>query len=253
MGKKKRKELKPWCWYCDREFEDEKVLINHQKAKHFKCSFCNKKLNTAGGMRVHLEQVHREDIRLVPNCLPGRGSVDIEIFGMEGVPYDDLERHIREKEAASVVVKKTKFEKDPEAIKAQFAAFQAKKDNPGFVVSTSNSNFEAGTVNKVDQVAPPAVPINPPSLPVGLPMGFPGYKEVNSSMPFIPGMPTMLQIPPVGFPNIPTPIFPPTVHPTQVQSNIDQTQPFPDNVILIYNDNTVSPEEKRAKLARYNH
>ena len=36
MGKKKRKEIKPWCWYCDREFDDDKILINHQKAKHFK-------------------------------------------------------------------------------------------------------------------------------------------------------------------------------------------------------------------------
>ena len=41
MTKKKRaSELDAWCWYCDREFEDEKVLIEHQKAKHFKCSFC---------------------------------------------------------------------------------------------------------------------------------------------------------------------------------------------------------------------
>jgi hypothetical protein len=28
MGKKKRKESYPmaWCWYCDREFEDEKGI-----------------------------------------------------------------------------------------------------------------------------------------------------------------------------------------------------------------------------------
>ena len=24
---------KPWCFYCDREFDDEKILIQHQKAK----------------------------------------------------------------------------------------------------------------------------------------------------------------------------------------------------------------------------
>jgi hypothetical protein len=34
MGKKKKKEIvKPWCYYCDRVFEDEKILIQHQKAK----------------------------------------------------------------------------------------------------------------------------------------------------------------------------------------------------------------------------
>jgi len=51
--------LDAWCWYCDREFEDEKVLIEHQKAKHFKCSFCPRRLNTAGGLAVHLGQVHK--------------------------------------------------------------------------------------------------------------------------------------------------------------------------------------------------
>eukprot|EP00854_Cymbomonas_tetramitiformis_P027466 gene27466-33872_t len=35
MGKKKRKEevIKPWCYYCDRSFDDEKILVQHQKAK----------------------------------------------------------------------------------------------------------------------------------------------------------------------------------------------------------------------------
>lgn len=76
MGKKKRghpdlEELlaRPWCYYCEpdwdpdssnaetdnnageREFEDLKLLISHQKAKHFKCERCGKRLNTAGGMR----------------------------------------------------------------------------------------------------------------------------------------------------------------------------------------------------------
>ena len=46
MGRKaKRKEAdtadelkdEVYCYYCDREFDDEKVLILHQTAKHFKC------------------------------------------------------------------------------------------------------------------------------------------------------------------------------------------------------------------------
>lgn len=32
QGKKKSVSL-PWCYYCDREFADDKILINHQKAK----------------------------------------------------------------------------------------------------------------------------------------------------------------------------------------------------------------------------
>lgn len=60
MGRKKRKNklvLKPFCFYCTREFDDEKVLIQHQKAKHFKCTECSRKLDTATGLQVHMQQV----------------------------------------------------------------------------------------------------------------------------------------------------------------------------------------------------
>lgn len=63
MGKKKKKlDRKPFCWYCIREFEDEKVLIQHQKAKHFKCHICHKKLTSASGMAIHVYKVHKETI-----------------------------------------------------------------------------------------------------------------------------------------------------------------------------------------------
>lgn len=62
MGRKKKKYHNIWCFYCEREFEDEKILIQHQKAKHFKCHVCQKKLSTAGGMVIHVRQVHREAI-----------------------------------------------------------------------------------------------------------------------------------------------------------------------------------------------
>jgi hypothetical protein len=62
MGKKKKKTLKVWCFYCEREFEDEKILIQHQKAKHFKCHVCHKKLSSASGMLIHVLQVHKESV-----------------------------------------------------------------------------------------------------------------------------------------------------------------------------------------------
>jgi hypothetical protein len=57
MTKKKRRQnpeidellARPWCYYCERDFEDLKILIHHQKAKHFKCDRCARRLNTAGG------------------------------------------------------------------------------------------------------------------------------------------------------------------------------------------------------------
>ncbi|EDN08082.1 conserved hypothetical protein [Histoplasma mississippiense (nom. inval.)] len=92
MGKKKRghpdlEELlsRPWCYYCERDFDDLKILISHQKAKHFKCDRC--------GLSVHMSQVHKETLSAVDNALPNRSSLDIEIFGMEGVPEDVLQAH----------------------------------------------------------------------------------------------------------------------------------------------------------------
>lgn len=59
MGKNKRKHpdlegilQRPWCYYCERDFDDLKILINHQKAKHFKCERCGRRLNTAGGQSL---------------------------------------------------------------------------------------------------------------------------------------------------------------------------------------------------------
>ena len=50
--------------YCDREFDDEKVLITHQKAKHFKCPRCNKKLNSPSGLVIHSAQIHKEHLEM---------------------------------------------------------------------------------------------------------------------------------------------------------------------------------------------
>ncbi|CAD5226797.1 unnamed protein product [Bursaphelenchus xylophilus] len=88
MGRKKKRQAKPWCWYCNREFDDEKILIQHQKAKHFKCHICNKKLFTGPGLAIHCMQVHKETIDKIPGAVPGRDSVDVEVYGMDGIPQE---------------------------------------------------------------------------------------------------------------------------------------------------------------------
>lgn len=98
MGRKKKKLSKPWCWYCNREFDDEKILIQHQKAKHFKCHICHKKLYTGPGLSIHCMQVHKETIDKVPNSLPNRSNIEIEIYGMEGIPPEDIKEHERQKQ-----------------------------------------------------------------------------------------------------------------------------------------------------------
>ncbi|KAF5293566.1 hypothetical protein FQA39_LY03051 [Lamprigera yunnana] len=84
--------------YCNREFEDEKILIQHQKAKHFKCHICHKKLYTGPGLSIHCMQVHKEAIDKVPNSMPNRSNIEIEIYGMEGIPAADLKEHERQKQ-----------------------------------------------------------------------------------------------------------------------------------------------------------
>ncbi len=83
--------------YCNREFDDEKILIQHQKAKHFKCHICHKKLYTGPGLSIHCMQVHKETIDKVPNSIPTRGNIEIEIYGMEGIPDQDMKDHERQK------------------------------------------------------------------------------------------------------------------------------------------------------------
>lgn len=120
MGRKKKKASKPWCWYCNREFDDEKILVQHQKAKHFKCHICHKKLYTGPGLSIHCMQVHKETIDKVPNSLPNRSNIEIEIFGMDGIPPGEIREHERQKnggrsdsEDDEPVTKKTKQEAPP--------------------------------------------------------------------------------------------------------------------------------------------
>uniref|UniRef100_A0A0D9XGS0 BED-type domain-containing protein n=2 Tax=Leersia perrieri TaxID=77586 RepID=A0A0D9XGS0_9ORYZ len=109
MGKKKKRVEKVFCYYCDREFDDEKILVQHQKAKHFKCHVCHKKLSTAGGMAIHVLQVHKESVTKVPNAKPERESTEIEIFGMQGIPPDVLAAHYGEEEDPSSKVAKVEI------------------------------------------------------------------------------------------------------------------------------------------------
>ena len=62
MGRKKRLvvALKPFCYYCDKEFNNEIILHQHQKARHFNCRQCRKRFSTAPALDTHMLQVHKE-------------------------------------------------------------------------------------------------------------------------------------------------------------------------------------------------
>ena len=47
-------------------------------------------------------QVHKETVTSVPNSLPHRNNSEIEIYGLEGIPPEDLvlhEKEVRDKES----------------------------------------------------------------------------------------------------------------------------------------------------------
>ncbi|KAG1865243.1 hypothetical protein C8R48DRAFT_672503 [Suillus tomentosus] len=240
MAKKKNKQIiRPWCWYCEREFEDEKVLMQHQKAKHFKCNMCPRRLNTAGGLAVHIQQVHKlepENLPRIENAMPGRDGYEVEIFGMEGIPAPDVADYKRRKEielglaAGSISQpqpKRPKIEKRPlseDELKAQLEAHKAlmggSSDNPPALPAADNS---ASGVYGAPPQAYAAPPTPTPGLPpLGMPPGmgpgapppfFPGGPPPAGALPPFPpfpGMPGFLPgHPPPGFPMPPPGLMPP--------------------------------------------
>ncbi|KRZ52797.1 Zinc finger protein, partial [Trichinella nativa] len=175
-GRKKKKILKPWCWYCNREFEDDKVLIQHQKAKHFKCHKCHKKLYTGPGLAIHCLQVHKETIDRIPNSLLNRSSTEIEIYGMEGVPEADLKAH----ESHEPAEKKAALESD--ASSAQQSAL-TQMFPPNVAASVQGMNSLAPRMQAVGMALPVSV-----------------VAPVVSNIPFVAGLqrpaPALLPEPP---------------------------------------------------------
>eukprot|EP01103_Thecamoeba_quadrilineata_P003275 TRINITY_DN1306_c0_g1_i1.p1 TRINITY_DN1306_c0_g1~~TRINITY_DN1306_c0_g1_i1.p1 ORF type:complete len:228 (+),score=29.92 TRINITY_DN1306_c0_g1_i1:28-711(+) len=214
MGKK-RKNPKPYCWYCERAFDDEKILIQHQKAKHFKCHICHKKLSTAGGMVVHVFQVHKENITKVPNSKPGRDSIKYEIYGMEGIPEDENDAS-----------KKPRLD-------------QSSPYTPttSFVATPTTPYPPIGT-----QITLPFTQQTPFPQPIPQPW-ISGGRPPYYSMPGMPADPANPYPPSSGI----SPVFPTysTVG-TSMKPNGATAQSY-----LIYDDPEVSMEEKRAELYKY--
>ncbi|XP_072319977.1 BUB3-interacting and GLEBS motif-containing protein ZNF207b isoform X1 [Eucyclogobius newberryi] len=232
MGRKKKKQMKPWCWYCNRDFDDEKILIQHQKAKHFKCHICHKKLYTGPGLAIHCMQVHKETIDSVPNAIPGRTDIELEIYGMEGIPEKDMQERRRTLEQKSQESQKRKNQDDsdddddddepgPSAqppVQPQ-AAYVAPMAQPGMPVAGAPGLPPGGY-----QGMPPMMPGVPPMMH-GMPHGMhgmpPGMIPMGGMMP--PMMPGMPGIPPGMPPHMaPRPGMP---HMTQAPTGAIQIRP----------------------------
>ncbi|XP_070703646.1 BUB3-interacting and GLEBS motif-containing protein ZNF207a isoform X2 [Pempheris klunzingeri] len=208
MGRKKKKQMKPWCWYCNRDFDDEKILIQHQKAKHFKCHICHKKLYTGPGLAIHCMQVHKETIDGVPNAIPGRTDIELEIYGMEGIPEKDMEERRRVLEQKNQETQKKKqnqddsdeYDEDDEPgpsfqqpVPGQpQAGYIPPMTQPGMPPGAGAPGIPPGSYSGI----PPMMPGVPPMMP-GMP---PGMIPMGGMMPPGPGMPPMMPGVPPGMP-----------------------------------------------------
>uniref|UniRef100_A0A1B6C7Q2 BED-type domain-containing protein n=1 Tax=Clastoptera arizonana TaxID=38151 RepID=A0A1B6C7Q2_9HEMI len=199
MGRKKKKLSKPWCWYCNREFEDEKILIQHQKAKHFKCHICHKKLYTGPGLSIHCMQVHKEAIDKVPNSLSTRSNIEIEIYGMEGIPPEDLKEHERQKQG--------KHGGRPQSPSSGEDEPPTKKNKPEGLLGTAPPGMPGGMMPQgmmpphMGQFGPPMGhhmmgpmgPMGPPFMGPGMPMMGPGGPPMGPGGPGLPPPPNSQQ------------------------------------------------------------
>ncbi|XP_029013562.1 BUB3-interacting and GLEBS motif-containing protein ZNF207-like [Betta splendens] len=216
MGRKKKKQMKPWCWYCNRDFDDEKILIQHQKAKHFKCHICHKKLYTGPGLAIHCMQVHKETIDGVPNALPGRTDIELEIYGMEGIPEKDMDERRRVLEQKNQDTQKKKqnqddsdeYDDDDDEPGTSFQQPVAAHPQPGYIHHLAQPGLPSGSgvagmppgcysgIPSMMAGVPSMIPGMPPVMP-GLP---PGMIPMGAMMPPGPGMPPMMPSVPPGMP-----------------------------------------------------
>uniref|UniRef100_A0A8C2DTE2 Zinc finger protein 207, b n=1 Tax=Cyprinus carpio TaxID=7962 RepID=A0A8C2DTE2_CYPCA len=211
MGRKKKKQMKPWCWYCNRDFDDEKILIQHQKAKHFKCHICHKKLYTGPGLAIHCMQVHKETIDSVPNAIPGRTDIELEIYGMEGIPDKDMQdrRRVLEQKSHESQKKQNQDDSDeeddededeagPSSFQQPAAQPQAAYMPPMHPGPQAQGMLPAGYPGMPPMLTgvPPMIPGMPPVMP-GMP---PGMMPMGGMMPPGPAMPPMMPGMPPGMP-----------------------------------------------------
>ncbi|XP_018091035.1 BUB3-interacting and GLEBS motif-containing protein ZNF207-like isoform X1 [Xenopus laevis] len=229
MGRKKKKQLKPWCWYCNRDFDDEKILIQHQKAKHFKCHICHKKLYTGPGLAIHCMQVHKETIDAVPNAIPGRTDIELEIYGMEGIPEKDMEerrRILEQKTQVDSQKKKTNQDDsdyDDDDDTAPSTSFQQMQTQQGFMPTMGQPGIPGlpgapGMPPGIPPLMPAVSPLIPGIPPVMAGMHPHGLMPMGGMMhPHGPGIPPMM----AGLP----PGVPPPVGPRLGIPSVTQVQP----------------------------
>ncbi|KAB1254100.1 BUB3-interacting and GLEBS motif-containing protein ZNF207 [Camelus dromedarius] len=128
-------------------------------------------------------QVHKETIDAVPNVIPGRTDIELEIYDMEGIPGKDMDERRR------LLEQKTQAE-------SQKMNQQDDSDEYDDDDSAASTSFQPqpvqppqGYIPTVAQPGPPPV-LGAPGMPPGIPPLMPGVPPLMpGTPPVMPGMP----------------------------------------------------------------
>jgi len=235
-----------------------------------------------------MTQVHKENLERVENAIPGRQGLEVEIFGMEGVPTEIIERHqqaVKEKHFAEQAErerrtgnpargtlangearpnKRTKVNEDIDDLEQRAEQYRTDRENgvlPPPVAETTEEpvsmllpRHQANEVNTAAIQTPPAA------------QPFASSGQFSSYPPGVPGGPSLPQRPGFGAP--PPGGFAPgeaisaslddLITSVQKDNGADALPPTAEkkvkkerNFKLVFYDETISPEEKMAQLPRY--
>jgi hypothetical protein len=171
---------RPFCFYCDRDFDNIKTLVAHQQTKHFCCVDCGLKFDTTTNLRVHMLNAHKKKLTAVTGAIEGRDNPDYVIHGMDGVP-----QHVKD----------------------------ARREAAGLPPISSGSIPGGGYIpgGEASMEPPPPAPMGIPPIQMAPPliqqppMGG-GFNMPMSSMPPPMAMPPPMHVPPpMSMPPMPAP------------------------------------------------
>ena len=119
--------------------------------------------------------------------MPGRETVDLEIYGMEGIPEEDMIAYMAKQDALDNPISKrakvatSSLEFSEEDLQSQLAAHKAMMQQTASPASTGTPTMHLAPM-------PPTIPGGPPpGVPVAGPPGFP--PQPPPGMPGPPGIP----------------------------------------------------------------
>ena len=216
-----------------------------------------------------MNQVHKESLPLVENALPTRQGLDIEIFGMEGVPDDVAEQHrmrviqnyyeaqAQHTQATGNPPKGSGQRHEPRKPESEeFVTLRKRLDNW--------KARKAGLLPEHDIVPPaaaangaqagfqfnqqPAQPAFPPQFqvpqyygaaPGAVPFGLPARPDIATDSAFASSVDDLISNAKAQAAS--------SSQPVEKKAKKDKK----DNQRMIYSDNEISPEEKMSHITRY--